>query len=122
LNPGHQWGRKDNAVVVLDPDFNPIDEIETVGLSNTGFHDFLINDNDELIMVAYDGSIRDLTAIGLSAQETFEFSVVQVIDRATRQVLFEWNSWGKIAGLLCQRGATQPELPNGIVALKKSIP
>jgi hypothetical protein len=92
----NQWGRKDNAVVVLDPDFKQIDEIETVGLSNTGFHDFLINDNDELIMVAYDGSIRDLTAIGLSAQETVEDSVVQVIDRATRQVLFEWNSWGEM--------------------------
>ncbi len=92
----NQWGRENNEIVVLDPDNNEIDQIETVGLSHTGFHDFLINDNNELILVAYDGSIRDLTAQGLSDQETVEDSVVQVLDRATRQVMFEWNSWGQI--------------------------
>jgi len=91
----NQWGRNDNVEVVLDENFNQIDEIETVGLSNTAFHEFLINDNNELILISYDGSIRDLTAFGLSAQETVEDSVVQVLDRATRQVLFEWNSWGQ---------------------------
>jgi len=92
----NQWGREDNEVVVLDADNNEIDQFETVGLSNTGFHDFLINDNNELTLVAYDGSIRDLTAQGLSDQEFVEDSVVQVLDRATGQVLFEWNSWGQI--------------------------
>jgi len=92
----NQWGRANNEVVILDGSNNQIDEIETVGLSHTGFHDFLINDNDELILVSYDGSIRDLTAQGLSDQEIVEDSVVQVLDRATRQVLFEWNSWGHI--------------------------
>jgi hypothetical protein len=92
----NQWGRANNEVVILDASNNQIDEIETVGLSHTGFHDFLINDNDELILVSYDGSIRDLTAQGLSDQEIVEDSVVQVLDRATRQVLFEWNSWGHI--------------------------
>jgi len=92
----NQWGRSNNEIVVLDADNNEIDQIETVGLSHTGFHDFLINDNNELVLVAYDGSIRDLTAQGLTDQETVEDSVVQVLDRATRQVMFEWNSWGQI--------------------------
>ena len=92
----NQWGRSNNEIVVLDTNNNEIDQIETVGLSHTGFHDFLINDNDELVLVAYDGSIRDLTAQGLSDQETVEDSVVQVLDRSTRQVMFEWNSWGQI--------------------------
>lgn len=92
----NQWGRSNNEIVVLDTNNNEIDQIETVGLSHTGFHEFLISDNDELVLVAYDGSIRDLTAQGLSDQETVEDSVVQVLDRATRQVMFEWNSWGQI--------------------------
>jgi hypothetical protein len=92
----NQWGRSNNEIVLLDTNNNEIDQIETVGLSHTGFHEFLINDNDELVLVAYDGSIRDLTAQGLSDQETVEDSVVQVLDRSTRQVMFEWNCWGQI--------------------------
>jgi hypothetical protein len=90
----NQWGRSNNAVVLLDQDFVEIDQIETVGLSHTGFHDFLITGNNELILVAYDGSIRDMTEFGLSSEELVEDSVVQIQDRATRQVLFEWSSWG----------------------------
>jgi len=93
----NQWGRDDNVEqVILDESFDEIDQIETIGLSHTDVHDFLINENNELILLSYDGSIRDLTAFGLSAQEVVEDSVVQILDRATRQVMFEWNSWGQV--------------------------
>jgi hypothetical protein len=80
----------------LDSEFNEIAQITTVGLSHTDNHDFLIEPNDELIVMSYDGRIRDLTAFGMSAEEVVEDSVIQVLDRKTRQVLFEWNSWGQI--------------------------
>ncbi len=92
----NQWGRRDSELVVLDSSFNEVDRITTVGLSHTDMHDFLIQPNDELVLLAYDGSLRDLTAFGLSAEELVEDSVVQIVDRATRQVLFEWNSWGQV--------------------------
>ena len=44
----------------------------------------------------YDGRIRDLSAYGLSTEEVVEDSVIQVVERTTRQVLFEWNSWDQL--------------------------
>ena len=48
------------------------------------------------MLVAYEGALRDLTAFGLTATELVESSVIQVIDRTTRQALFAWDSWGSI--------------------------
>lgn len=93
----NQWGRGDNVEqVILDENFVEIDQIETIGLSHTDVHDFLINENNELFLISYDGAIRDLSAFGLSTEEVVEDSVLQIQDRATRQVLFEWNSWGQV--------------------------
>lgn len=92
----NRWGRQDAEAVILDSDFNEIDAVKTVGLSHTDVHDFLITPHGELVLIAYDGARRDLTAFGLGAADLVEESVVQVLDRATRQVSFQWNSWGAI--------------------------
>ena len=92
----NQWGRRNSEQVVLDSSFNEVDRITTVGLSHTDQHDFLIQPNGELVLLSYDGRLRDLTVFGLTAEELVEDSVVQIVDRATRQVLFEWNSWGQV--------------------------
>ncbi len=92
----NQWGRRNSERVVLDANFNEVQRITTVGLSHTDHHDFLIRPNNELVLIAYDGGIRDMTAFGLTSEELVEDSVVQIIDRATTQVLFEWNSWDQL--------------------------
>lgn len=92
----NRWGRRDAEIVLLDSDFTEIERVTTVGLSHTDSHDFLILPNDEFLLLSYDGSLRDLTGIGLSSQELVEDSVVQIINRMTRTVLFEWNSWGHV--------------------------
>jgi len=88
----NRWGRQNGEAVVLDSAFHEVERFTTVGLSHTDIHDFLITPNGEVILIAYEGSLRDLTYLGLTAEELVEESVVQVQDRATRQVLFQWNS------------------------------
>lgn len=41
---------------------------------------------------SYDGVRADLSDIGLASDEIVEESVVQIVDRFTRDVLFEWRS------------------------------
>jgi hypothetical protein len=89
----NQWGRRNGEAVVLDASFNEVERITTVGLSHTDIHDFLITPNNEMILIAYEGRLEDLTYLGLTAEELVEESVVQVLDRATRQVMFQWSSW-----------------------------
>lgn len=93
----NQWGRRESERVVLNTNFDEIQLVGTVGLSHTDHHDFLIQPDNELVFIAYDGTVRDLTGIGLTAEELIEDSVVQIIDRASRQVLFEWNSWDQLS-------------------------
>jgi hypothetical protein len=89
----NQWGRRDAEAVILDPSFTEMDRITTVDLSHTDIHDFLITRNGELILIAYEGAVRDLTYLGLSREEFVEESVIQVLDRTSRQVRFQWSSW-----------------------------
>ncbi|MFK8016114.1 MAG: aryl-sulfate sulfotransferase [Gammaproteobacteria bacterium] len=92
----NEWGRRDAEHVVLDANFEEIERFTTVDLTHTDLHDLQILDNNELVMVSYDGSLRDMTAFGLSGQEVIEDSVIQIVDRLSKQVLFEWNSWGLV--------------------------
>lgn len=89
----NRWGRQNGEAVVLDSDFREVERFTTVGLSHTDIHDFLITPHGEVILIAYEGSLRDLSFLGLTAEELVEESVIQVVDRATRQVLFQWDSW-----------------------------
>lgn len=91
----NQWGRTIAENVVLDADFVETDRVMTVGLTDTDFHEYLRLDNGNQIVMAYDGRLRDLTAFGGEAEQLVEDSVVQELD-AQGNLLFEWNSWGKV--------------------------
>ena len=85
----NQWGRRNAEAVVLDANFNEVDRFTTVGLSNTDVHDVLLTAHGEVILIAYEGTRRDLSYLGLSTEELVEESVIQVLDRASRAVLFQ---------------------------------
>ena len=92
----NRWGRVDGEAVVLDAGFNEKERVRTTGLSHTDIHDFLITAAGEYVLIAYEGALRDLTALGLPSAELVEESIVQVLDRGTKQVLFQWGSWDDV--------------------------
>jgi hypothetical protein len=61
------------------------------GLSADG-HEFLITPQNTALILSYTTTTADLTSIGGSANQTVINGVVQEIDIATGQVLFQWNS------------------------------
>jgi hypothetical protein len=61
------------------------------GLSADG-HEFLITPWNTALILSYTTATADLTSIGGPADQTVINGVVQEIDIATGQVLFQWNS------------------------------
>jgi hypothetical protein len=61
------------------------------GLSADG-HEFLITPWDTALILAYTTATANLSSIGGPANQTIINGVVQEIDIATGQVLFQWNS------------------------------
>jgi uncharacterized membrane protein YgcG len=61
------------------------------GLSADG-HEFLITPQNTALILSYTTATANLTSIGGSADQTVIDGVVQEIDIATGQVLFQWNS------------------------------
>src|SRR5438270_3090086 len=61
------------------------------GLSADG-HEFLITPQNTALILSYTTATADLTSIGGPANQTVVNGVVQEIDIATGQVLFQWNS------------------------------
>jgi hypothetical protein len=61
------------------------------GLSADG-HEFLITPQNTALILSYTTATADLTSIGGAADQTVINGVVQEIDVATGQVLFQWNS------------------------------
>jgi hypothetical protein len=61
------------------------------GLSADG-HEFLITPQNTALVLAYTTATADLTSIGGRADQKVIDGVLQEIDIATGQVLFEWNS------------------------------
>ena len=85
------WGRATGEQVVLSDSFSELGAFQTVGLTHTDDHDFLILPNGNHVFLAYEGSIRDLSNEGGSSEEIIEDSVVQEVD-SFGNVVFEWNS------------------------------
>jgi Arylsulfotransferase (ASST) len=61
------------------------------GLSADG-HEFLITPQNTALILSYTTATADLTSIGGPAEQTVINGVVQEINIATGQVLFQWNS------------------------------
>lgn len=78
--------------IVLGPDFTELERLTTVGLTNTDVHEFLIQPNGNYILLAYEPTVRDMTAYGGSPTEPLIDGILQELS-PTREVLFQWNSW-----------------------------
>jgi hypothetical protein len=92
----NKWGRHNGEIIIMDESGQDSEVVQTVGLSHTGPHDFIITDNNEFVLLSYDGVTKDLSDIGLTRAELVEESVIQIVDRATGQVSFEWRSLADI--------------------------
>jgi len=92
LNEFDRWSYEH---VILDADLNEIDTVETIGLTHTDQHDYLMLDNGNHLLVAYHGNFRDLSGLGGTVNEFVEDSVVQEIDQSGN-IVMEWNSWGNL--------------------------
>ena len=77
--------------VVLDEHFDEITRVTSVGLANTDAHDFHILPNGNYIVLSYERTTRDLTALGRGADERVIDAILQE-QSPDGEVLFEWNS------------------------------
>ena len=89
--------------VVLGEDFSVRDVVQTVPpLTHTDHHDFIIKPNGNYVLLSYEPSRRDLSAVldadgnPYSVSEGTEDSVIQEITPQGEQV-FLWNSWDHLA-------------------------
>lgn len=98
VRPGDvtSWGRPNAESVLLDESFEEVARHRTVGLENTDSHDFLILPNGNLVLMAYEGAVHDLSANGMSEEEFVEDSVVQELT-PTGEVVFQWSSYPEIS-------------------------
>ena len=94
--------------VVLDHDFSEVQRVRTVGLKHTDNHDFVIRENGNYILQAYEPNVRDMT--GYTDEEGNPFgSSANVIDAIIQEVtpdgavVRQVNSWDVFDVEDCQR-------------------
>ncbi len=97
----NQFGLRDAVIVLLDEDFNEVDQLTTVGLTQTDNHDFFFTEEGNRVFISYNSVPRDMTAFGLASDEIVGDSVIQEVT-PDGQVVFEWNSWDHIDLTDCQ--------------------
>ena len=88
----NSFGFWENEIVILDEKLNEIKRVETIGLSHTDNHDFIITNEGTYLLMSYDSNYRDFTEYGLSSNELTRDSVIQEIS-PSGNIIFEWNSW-----------------------------
>ncbi len=81
--------------IVLDGSFAEVDRFQTVDLVHTDVHEFHILPDGNRILMAYEPTVRDLSAFGGGAAETVRDSVVQEVS-PDGTVVFQWNSWNDL--------------------------
>ncbi len=91
----NEFGIADSVVVVLDPSFEEIGVLTTVGLTQTDGHDFLFTPEGNSLFISYNSTTRDMTDFGLAADQTVGDSVIQEVT-PQGEVVFQWNSWDHI--------------------------
>lgn len=82
--------------IILDSDYQPIDKINMVGITNTDQHDFLILPSGNFVVMGLSPTERDLTPYGGPAASTVIDVVLQEITPA-KDVVFEWNTWDYVS-------------------------
>ena len=87
------WGYGD--IYLMDNTYHVFTTVTTGGSlppHETDFHDTVITDDDTMLVMAYVTTQTDLSQIGGPTDGWVHNGVVQEIDIATGQVLFEWSS------------------------------
>ena len=98
----NSYGHWDNKIILLNENFQPIRELETIGLNHTDNHDFLVSEDFTFILLSYNSIYRDLTPYGLTSNELTRDSIVQEID-LEGNILLEWNSWDAVDKNNCKQ-------------------
>jgi len=88
------WNDRDFEQIILSADNEVAEVVTTVGLSQTDNHDFHILPGNELLLLSYDSVPYDLSPYEL--ENYIDESVIQIIDRTSRKVKFEWRSLEEI--------------------------
>ena len=91
-----RWVFSNYRMVLADADFVASERVGTVGLRHTDAHDVNITPDGNRILLAYEPAMRDLREFGdYSETEPTHDSMVQIVS-PEGEVLFQWNSWGKV--------------------------
>lgn len=88
---GHGYGE----VVMVDSSYQEIHRLSAAGglaVKGPDFHEYRITDRDTMLWVAYVPTQTDLSAIGGPQEGWVTDGVVQELDIATGEVLFEWSA------------------------------
>jgi hypothetical protein len=88
----NEFGFLNFEYVQTDNHFNVIRQQSTVGLNHTDLHESFLTEQGTLFLMAYNSSLRDMSAFGAKVSERTRDSVIQEIGPKGK-VLFEWNSW-----------------------------
>lgn len=88
-------GKGDGTFTILNTSYEEIASVSTGGglaPGNADFHDSTITPRDTMLISAYEPAEADLSEIGGPVDGWVEEAVIQEIDIATGDVLFEWSS------------------------------
>ena len=104
---------RDYEQVVLDHDLTEVARIRTVGLQQTDSHDFVIRENGNYILLAYEPKVRNLTGYFKDNGDPWEStenvldSIIQEVTPAGQQVHIV-NSWDVLDLDDCKQGRNGP--------------
>lgn len=90
-NPPNEFGRRSSVHIILDSNLIEIDRVSTVGLSHTDNHEFLILENGNYLMQAYEGRKLAPPPSEPDIPDYLEDTVIQEVTPGG-EVVFQWNS------------------------------
>jgi hypothetical protein len=78
--------------VILDSTYREVARVRAKNGYEGDLHEFLITESDTVLVAIYGTERRDLSSLGGSERGEVLYGVVQELDIATGELLFEWNS------------------------------
>lgn len=85
-------GRGTGELVIVDETYDEVARLQTGGGLDADFHEFRLTDEGTALLIAYTPEPADLSGVGGPAQGHEFESVIQEVDVATGDVVFEWRA------------------------------
>ncbi|MCW4465713.1 arylsulfotransferase family protein [Glutamicibacter sp. MNS18] len=88
-------GRGNGEILILDQSYEPVASVTTAGSlgpDKADFHDSTITADDTMLIASYAPVPADLSALGGPEEGMIKDAVIQEIDIATGEVIFEWSA------------------------------